>query len=96
MAKGRKTGGRVAGSRNKVGKEVRDIWRELGGDQGESYARQLHTIATATHGDVHARLKALAIIAPHVWKKLAERIEVSGPEGGPIEVHDHFAVPAPR
>lgn len=28
--------------------------------------------------------------------KPVERYELSGPEGGPIEVHDHFAVPPPR
>jgi len=26
--------------------------------------------------------------------KPVERIEHSGPDGGPIEVHDHFALPA--
>jgi hypothetical protein len=88
-------GGRPRGSRNKVGKEVRDIWAQLGGPDGELYAQQLHAIAVGKHADVHARLKALAIIAPHVWKKLAERVEVTGPDGGPLEVHDHFNLPAP-
>lgn len=81
-----KSGGRSAGTPNKVGKEVRDIWAQLGGPDGQLYAQQLHTIATEPHGDVHARLKALAIIAPHVWRKLSERLEVSGPEGGAIEI----------
>jgi hypothetical protein len=27
--------------------------------------------------------------------RAVEHVEVSGPNGGPIEVHDHFAVPAP-
>jgi len=86
MAKGRKTGGRSRGTPNKVSSAVRDIWRELGGPDGEAYAQQLHRIATEPHGDVHARIKALSIIAPYVWKKLAEQVEVTGTNGGPLVI----------
>jgi hypothetical protein len=86
MAKGRKTGGRSKGTPNKVSNVVRDIWQRLGGPDGEVYAQQLHNIATAPHGDVHARIKALSVIAPYVWKKLAEQVEVTGTGGGPLEI----------
>jgi len=81
-----KTGGRVAGTPNRLGREVKDIWERLGGPDGEVYAQQLHNIAAAQHGDIHARLKALQIIAPHVWRKMSERLEVTGADGGPLVI----------
>lgn len=81
MAAGRKTGGRTAGTPNKVGREVRDIWARLGGPEGKLYAEQLHNLAVQPHGDVQARLKALQIISQYVWTK---RVEHTGPAGGPI------------
>lgn len=86
MAKGRKTGGRVAGTPNKINQGIRDIWAELGGVNGAVYAQKLHDIATEPHGDVHARIKALSIIAPYVWKKLAERVELTGSDGSPLVI----------
>ena len=82
-------GGRPRGARNKVGREVRDLWAELGGPDGEQYAQALSELAL-TDTDPYVRVKALAIIAPYVWTKKVERIEVTGADGGPIEVHDHF------
>lgn len=35
-------------------------------------------------------------LTDQVCGKATESLEISGPQGGPIEVHDHFAVAAPR
>ena len=71
-------GGRPKGAKNKVPNTARELFEQLGGPCGEAYAQQLHTIATAPHGDVHARLKALAILGPYLWGKPKENIELSG------------------
>ena len=89
-------GGRPRGVGNHVKAEVRDIWDKLGGPDGERYAIRLHELATARDIDPHVQIKALAVIAPYVWRKMAERLEVTGAEGGPIIVHDHFLTTAPR
>ena len=85
-------GGRPRGAGNRATREVKDIFIRLGGPDGALYAQQLHDLATGKHGDPHVRIKALSVIAPYVWRKLAERIELTGVNGGPIEVHDHFAI----
>ena len=74
------------GARNKATGPVHDWFLELGGPQGEHYARQLTNLALAPHGDPHVRLKALAIIAGYVWGKPPERVEVTGSGGGPLRV----------
>lgn len=84
--KGKKTGGRQKGTPNKIGRDVRDVFRQLGGMDGEAYAEQLHSIATAPHGDVHARLKALAIIVPYVWGRPKEQVELTGEVRLPVRV----------
>jgi hypothetical protein len=60
------------------------ILTRLGGPDGEEYAKQLHALAVQPHHDAHVRLKALAIIAPYVWGKPRETVELTGAEGGPI------------
>ena len=79
-------GGRPAGARNRVGKEARDLFTKLGGTDGKAYAEQLHQLAAGKHDDPHARLKALAIIAPYLWGKPVERLEHSGVDGGALEI----------
>jgi predicted glycosyltransferase len=91
MAKGWKTGGRTAGTPNKRGKEARDLFAKLGGPDGRDYAAQLHTLATAPHDDPHVRIKALAIIAPYLWGKPTERLEVTGADGGPVQINHNYA-----
>ena len=85
-------GGRQAGAKNRVGKEARDLFAKLSGSDGLKYAEQLHLLATAPHSDPHVRLKALAIIAPYLWGRPTERVEVSGSGGGPLRVvHEYHA-----
>jgi hypothetical protein len=44
------------------------------------------------HPDVHARLKALAIIAMYVWAKPKEKFELTGADGGPVRVvHEYHS-----
>ena len=95
MAKGRKTGGRTAGTPNRLNSAVGVTLADLGGPQGEVYAQRLHTIATSTEVDVHAQLKALSLIAPYVWGKPPEHVTLTGEDGGPLTVlHKHVTVAA--
>ena len=64
---------------------VKAMFVALGGADGKAYADQLHRIATGAHDDVHARLKAIGIIANYVWGKPKERLEVTAPEGVTIK-----------
>lgn len=80
--------------RKPKGFTMHDSFARLGGKDGKQYAEQLHQLAVGKHDDVHARLKALAIIAPYIWGRPIERHEVSGPGGGPIAttvIHEHHA-----
>jgi hypothetical protein len=68
-----KTGGRQAGTPNKATSEEAQIFEALGGPRGEIYAQKLHEIAALPHNDIHARLKAIALILPYLpWPKLKE------------------------
>ena len=59
------------------------------GPDGRLAAREL--VRLALHAkDESVRVKALAIAAPYMWKKQADRLEVTGANGAPLEVHDHF------
>jgi hypothetical protein len=71
-------GGRPSGAKNRTNQTVGVSLASLGGPDGEKYAQQLFTIACAKHDDVHARLKALSIIAPYVWGKPKESIDITG------------------
>lgn len=71
-------GGRPRGVKNHVRKNVQDVFRALGGEDGEQYAQQLHALACGAHDDPHVRIKALAIIAPYLWGKPTEDVRVSG------------------
>lgn len=85
--------GRKAGTPNKATSEEATIFQQLGGMKGELYAQQLHQLAALPHGDPHVRVKAIALIAPYLWRKLPEAVEHSGPGGGPIVlttvIHKH-------
>lgn len=71
------------------------VFAQHGGANGEAYALALHKLSS--HDDPHVAVKALNIIRDYLpWVKTADRLEITGANGGPIEVHDHFALPAPR
>jgi hypothetical protein len=84
-------GGRPRGAKNRVGKEVRDVFVQLGGADGKAYAAQLHQLATGQHSDPHVRIKALAIIAPYIWGRPTERMEVTGADGGSVQINHHYS-----
>jgi hypothetical protein len=89
---GKKTGGRKKGTPNKTTSQVGVTFEDLGGPNGSKYAEVLHNIAVGSHSDVHARLKALSLIAPYVWGRPVEKHEISGTDGGPVRVvHEHHA-----
>lgn len=90
MAKGRKTGGRVKGTPNKSTGEVAARCRAIVEDP--KYLEYFHHRLMV--GQLPPALEALTW--HYAYGKPIERQELSGPGGGPIQVHDHFAVPAPR
>ena len=97
MAKGRKTGGRRKGSINKSTPElpalvaarlerdtVVDRCRALiESDEYQTYFR--HRLMV---GQLAPALEALSWY--YAYGKPRERVEVTGADGGPIEVHDHL------
>ena len=78
-------GGRPKGAKNH-GHIARDLFAKLGGPHGKKYAKQLHALACGDHDDIHARIKALAIIAPYIWGKPKETIGLEGGDGGPVVI----------
>lgn len=84
MAKGQKTGGRTKGTPNKATSATAHVFAALGGEDGGVYAEQLHALAVTTD-DPHVKVKALNIIRDYLpWQKNAERLELSGKDGGPV------------
>ena len=79
-------GGRPLGATNRAGREAALLFKKLGGPNGKRYAQQLHELAVGKHDDVHARIKALAIIAPYIWGKPTETHQLIGEGGGPVIV----------
>ena len=78
--------------RPRLADSAREMFAKLGGKDGKVYAEQLHNLAAGQHGDVHARLKALAIIAPYLWGKPTEHVEMTQPEG--VNITHRFVVEA--
>jgi hypothetical protein len=91
MAKGRKTGGRRVGSMNRRSL-LEEVLYEIDPSDGRVYWQQLHALAAGEHKDAHVRVKALSLLLSYKYGKPTEHVELSGPEGGPIPVHDHFVV----
>lgn len=71
-------GGRPKGIPNKATRAVHEAFTKLGGPNGQKYAKQLHDLACGVHDDPHVRIKALAIIAPYVWGKPKDTLDVQG------------------
>lgn len=85
-------GGRPRGVTNKATpfRELLDSLAFVGGH--DLHAQRLHKLTQSD--DEHVAIKALALGLSYRWGKPIERHEVTGADGGPIEVHDHFATPA--
>ena len=90
MARGRKTGGRTKGTPNKTSGLVAERCRQLIEDPKyvDYFQHRLYV------GQLPAALEAMTWA--YAYGKPKELIELTGKDGGPLEVHDHFAVPAPR
>lgn len=88
MAKGVKTGGRQPGSLNKATREFRDTVTKLLSDNAGNVASWLADVANGK-GDVKPdpakALDLLAKLAEFAAPKLG-RTELTGKDGGPIEV----------
>ena len=89
MAKGIKTGGRVAGTPNKATTEFRMTVQALLDDNRENVGRWLTLVAEGDGTDKGApdpakALDLLAKLAEYAAPKL-NRTEVTGADGGPVE-----------
>lgn len=88
MAKGRKTGGRVAGIPNKVTTEFRDTVRRLLDGNSKNIAKWLKEVADGrgnTEPDPGKALDLVSKLAEYAAPKLA-RTELTGANGGPIVI----------
>lgn len=86
MAKGVKTGGRVAGTPNKATKEFRDTVAKVLGDNAENVGLWITRVADGygeNEGDPAKALDLLAKLAEYAAPKLA-RTEHTGQDGGAI------------
>ena len=78
---GQKTGGRTAGTPNKRTVELMDRLEELNCDPLEGLAKIAGDPAT----DVALRARVLADLLPYIYPK-RKALEVTGMDGGPVEV----------
>lgn len=81
MAKGRKTGGRVAGVPNKANRSLREA-------AGEYTEEALGVLVTAMRGEMPHAMVAADKILDRGHGKPSQSTEISGPNGGPVEVND--------
>jgi len=84
MAKGIKTGGRTAGTPNKVTADVKARCRELLED--DTYKASF--LVRWQSNTLPPQLEQMVWHYAH--GKPTEHVEHTGPGGGPIVVHDHF------
>lgn len=85
MAKGKKTGGRTAGTSNRATKPIRDVLEKLGTDgKVDLHAARLHQLTLSD--DEHVSIKALGVVMAYRHGKPTEHIELGGEGGGPIRV----------
>jgi len=86
MAKGRKTGGRQAGTPNKVQREDRQLARKYGPKAITELAKMAGLVAGADPAEAEAvRKGALDSILDRAYGKPTQPIDGDG-DGGPIEV----------
>lgn len=87
MAKGRKTGGRQAGTPNKATAEI----KELAAAYGPAALKELHRIGSESASDA-ARVSALTVLLDRGFGKPAQAIV--GDEASPLKmVHEIRMVP---
>ena len=79
MAKGKKTGGRVAGTPNRKTKELVDLLELLGCNPIEGMAR----IAMDEQHSPELRGRMFAELAGYLWPK-RNAVELTGEDGGPV------------
>jgi hypothetical protein len=88
MAKGIKTGGRIAGTPNKVNKEFRETITKLLEDNADNMATWIAQVANGVADqkpDPGKALDLLAKLAEFAAPKLA-RVEHTGEGGGPVVI----------
>ena len=84
-------GGRPKGATNLVSKRaLEDMFRRIDPSGGQTIWQRIYELAAGSHNDAHARIKAAGLWFAYQHGKPIERQEITGPEGGPIVVHDHF------
>lgn len=90
MARGFKTGGRTAGTPNKVTQEFRDTVMQLLRSNAENVSKWLDQVANGDpendiKPDPYKALDMLGKLAEYAAPKLA-RTEHVGPDGGPMQI----------
>lgn len=86
MAKGRKTGGRKKGSKNKVGSPIKEICQQY----GPMAVKQLVQFAFDRGVPHQVRMSAIREILDRGYGKATQPL--TGEDGGPIEVEFTFAL----
>lgn len=81
MAKGKKTGGRVAGTPNKATADV----KALAGEYTEDAIAELARLATKAESET-ARVSAIKELLDRGHGKPAQSVEVAGKDGGPVRM----------
>ena len=84
MAKGKKTGGRKAGSVNKINRP-RERAKALAGE-GQTPVEFLLGVMRDQSKELFIRMDAGKAVAPYLHSRKATAIEVTGKDGGPIEL----------
>lgn len=81
MAKGKKTGGRVAGTPNKATADI----KALAGEYTEDAIAELARLARSAESEA-ARVSAIKELLDRGHGKPAQAVEVGGKDGGPVKM----------
>ncbi len=86
MARGKKTGGRRAGTPNRVTAPIADVLTKLGTDKDgqDVHAARLHQLTLSS--DEHVSIKALNVVLAYKHGKPTEHVQLGGEGGGPVVV----------
>ena len=68
--------------------------RKLGGPSGERWAKELHELAMNRQLDANTRIKAIGLLAPYLWRRAPESVEVRGTLVGAVRVVHQYFPPA--